>query len=473
MSIPHNGTIIAGKFYRGDRPGRGSHGGDFVNSFARDRVRALQLMVKAMPKAQSDDQRNEVSTFFESFADMILGGRGYNDAWRLQILSELVVLPDYEPGWGGWYGENRGAPVDEQGNPVFYYVPKSFDTAKNDGERWRWCLAEAVKFNAAKLNQIRIMFADFLRTQFGVQTMAWGGWNIGRMADDDAKENESGTYALHTLAEDETIARLATGVKRFKLPDEFNFIKIYQQVAADRETFMWQGVSALQNLTQIFENRRQYPRAAEYCRKLVAELRELKRNDEARNWQQHLDQIVGNWGRFEPVMSQAAGRGASVEFRFRNGKNVSFTAEEIKIEKLLDDVKAYIKSRPKQLEHEKIDIGNLGYRLVTRNETKVCRRTSSLLANGTRTPSQPLRPPSNRGHAAYKGGRVSAYRQNGRRQHQQNRHLDQRHGYCGKTTCPKKSLLPGRFARRQTYRGCKPRILRLPHAAPTQQPFRY
>ena len=36
------------------------------------------------------------------------------------------------------------------------------------------------------------------------------------------KEDESGTYALHTLGENETIARLATGIKRFKLPDEFN-----------------------------------------------------------------------------------------------------------------------------------------------------------------------------------------------------------------------------------------------------------
>ena len=30
-------------------------------------------------------------------------------------------------------------------------------------------------------------------------------------------------YALHTLGEDETIAKLATGVKRFTLPDEFSF----------------------------------------------------------------------------------------------------------------------------------------------------------------------------------------------------------------------------------------------------------
>ena len=48
---------------------------------------------------------------------------------------------------------------------------------------------------------------------------------------DDTDEDESGTYDLDTLAEDETIARLATGIKRFTLPDEFNFIRMYRELA--------------------------------------------------------------------------------------------------------------------------------------------------------------------------------------------------------------------------------------------------
>ena len=47
------------------------------------------------------------------------------------------------------------------------------------------------------------------------------GWRFGRVETDDTREDESGTYALHTLKENETIARLATGVKRFVLPEEF------------------------------------------------------------------------------------------------------------------------------------------------------------------------------------------------------------------------------------------------------------
>ena len=86
------------------------------------------------------------------------------------------------------------------------------------------------------------------------------------------------------------------------------------------------------------------------------------------DWQQQLEQIEANWGRFEPVMSQPAGQGATVEYRFRNGTAVELEAHEIKVPKLLDDVKAYIKTRPQQMDWQKMNIGDLGYRLVTENQ---------------------------------------------------------------------------------------------------------
>src|SRR5262249_47398933 len=81
-----------------------------------------------------------------------------------------------------------------------------------------------------------------------------------------------------------------------------------------------------------------------------------------------LDQIVGNWGRFEPVMTQPAGQGATVDFRFRNGNKVSFEAHEIDVVKLLGDVKAYLKSNPAQMDWQKLNITDIGYRLVSENQ---------------------------------------------------------------------------------------------------------
>jgi uncharacterized protein YfaS (alpha-2-macroglobulin family) len=358
LNVDHSGFIIAGKFHRG--PHRG--GGKAVHSFERDRIRSLQLMVEAMPLANRDTKKSDVSGFYMTFARLLLSNRGYYEAWRLQYLTDLTTLPDYDEGWYYHRGEAPGAPVDEQGNPVYHHAPRSWEAAKSDGERWRWCLAQAMEMDIARRDEVRWEFAQFLESQFGVQTMAHYGWFFGRMEQDDTKKNESGTYALHTLGEDETIARLATGIKRFKLPDEFNPIRIYQQIADDAKSSYAQN--AIYQLSEVFTNRRQYPKAAEYLRRIV------KAHPENPNYKQKLEQIIGNWGRFETLMTQPAGKGATVDFRFRNGRKVSFEAHAIKVDKLLTDVKAYLKSSPGQLDWQKINIGELGYRLVQENQSQ-------------------------------------------------------------------------------------------------------
>lgn len=363
MQVPHQGFLIAGKFERG--PHRG--GGQVVNAAERDRVRALQLMVQALPGVAQHPNRAEAADFYLELAQILLNYRGYEEAWRLQVLTDLATLPDYEPGWGYYRGEPRGAPVEEDGTPVYHRVPRSWAEAASDGQRWRWCLAQAAEADPSRLSSVRLQLADFLRSQFGVETLAHYGWHFGRLAIDDTKD-AGGTYALHTLKESETIARLASGVRRFALPDEFNFIRIYQQVAEEDKGP--HRLDALVRLAEVFENRRQYPRAAEYWREAIQSTSDPQRKQAYR---ERLEQITGNWGRFEPTSPQPAGRGATLEFRFRNGKQVEFIAEEIDIAKLLDDVKAHIKSRPRQLEWERVNIDNLGWRLIHRNQRQYLR----------------------------------------------------------------------------------------------------
>ncbi len=353
MELPHQGFMIAGEFHRG--PHRG--GGKVVHATERDRVRALQLMVQGLALARQDEDHPAVGQFLLYLGEVLLNNRGYQESWRLQYLTDLSELPDYQEGWG-YHRGTPGAPVDAEGNPVFHHVPPSFEEAKTDGERWRWCLEQAIEFNPQQKNEVRMRYAGFLFNQFGVQTMASYGWRFGRAQTDDTQD-ESGTYELHTLGEDETIARLATGVKRFKLPDEFNFIKVYQKIADEPQT--GHADDALAQLAQVFENRRQYPKAADYWRKVI----EL---NSAEHYKRRLQQIVDNWGQFEPVMTQPAGQGATVEFRFRNGHVVELTAHEIKIEQLLEDVKAYLKSNPSRADRQKVDIGNIGYRLIHQDQ---------------------------------------------------------------------------------------------------------
>jgi hypothetical protein len=360
----HRGHIVAGEFYRGNKRG----GGRLVNSFQRDRVRALQLMQQALPLLAVETDRNAVSQFYLEFSRLLSSGRGSTEAWSLQHLTNIDTLPDYEEGYGyyrgSFNGRSRGAPVDTDGKPVLHHLPDTYETAQSDGERWRWMLNTAVDAAPHRRNEVDTLFADFLRNQFGVRTMRNYYGLFSRRQAENKDEDESGPYALHTLGQDETIARLATGIKRFQLPDEFNFIKIYQNIAADGKSSY--GNRALNTLAEIFEDRRQYPAAAGYWQKSIAQYGPGREQYKKRR----LHQIVSNWGRFEGGTVQPAGRGATVDYRFRNGSKVTFHAYHIKVDLLLADVKAYLKSQPAQLSREKMNINNIGYRLVHEQETK-------------------------------------------------------------------------------------------------------
>jgi hypothetical protein len=295
-----------------------------------------------MKAAETADNKQEPAAMLKDFAFAIQHSDP-SPAWRLQSLTDLESLPDYDERWGYQGGAPQGAPVDENGNPVFYAVPKNWGAAVNDGERWRWVLETMVEWHPARRNEERAIRAQFLHSQFDVHTMAEYRILFARQ-DDDPPTDRPATWALDALGEDETIARLATGIKRFKLPDDQNFIKLYQQiiessVSADGAD----SADAIRSLADIFLNRRQFPRAAEYFRMAI----ERSSGDIRAHFEHRLNQIVGNWGEFEGASMQPAGRGASVEFRFRNAKRVEFIAHAINIRKLLDDVNAYLKSNPK------------------------------------------------------------------------------------------------------------------------------
>ena len=348
------GYIIAGEFERGRHRG----GGKYFNSMARDRVRSMQLLVEALHVADHAKNKGELAQVYNYFSQALLYHRGYNEAWRLQYLTNLDELPDYDEGYNYYSGRSSGAPVDPDGNPVYHAIPKSFEDAATDGERWRWCLVQAMELNPQLVNRVHYQFAQFLKQQFGVQTMAYYRYLFNKTP---AEGDKSGPYALHTLAENETVARLATGVQRFTFPDEFNYIRILQELVKAGGGY---AQNACNDLAALFTNRRQYPRAVEYWKLSIKKFGPGRNNYK----QKQIDQIQKNWGRFEAVMTQPAGRGATVEFRFRNGDAVNFTAHALKIDKLLADVKAHLKSNPKRLDGNKINLNRIGYSLVQQNQ---------------------------------------------------------------------------------------------------------
>ncbi len=68
----HVGSIVAGKFHRGDDRG----GGRRVGSYERDRSRGLQLLVQGLDRARTDPDRGAAGGYLLTFAQALMGHRG-------------------------------------------------------------------------------------------------------------------------------------------------------------------------------------------------------------------------------------------------------------------------------------------------------------------------------------------------------------------------------------------------------------
>ena len=353
---PHHGSLVGGKFVRGLADGQGK----IVHATDRDRVRALQLTLDALKSIDSAPSLK--ATVYMQLANLVRGGNFSLPAWKLQILTDTESLPDYEDGWGYYAGE-QGAPVQEDGKPVYYGVPSSWASASNDGERWRWAMDQAEMAEPSLRGNFLHDRAAFLQSQFGEQTLQqWIGWLRGNQESDET-DKKSGILALHTLKENETIAKLATGVTRFELPDDQSYIALWKELASDKYEQSWRR-TAMENLARVFENRRQYDKALSWWKERLA----LSTDDYV---VQAIKQIEEPWGRFDVIPTQAAGRGGQFDFVYRNAKQATFTAQRIDVETLLADVKQYIRNWKGELDYQQLQIGSdLGYRLVQEGQAK-------------------------------------------------------------------------------------------------------
>ncbi|MBI9074523.1 MAG: hypothetical protein JEZ02_03850 [Desulfatibacillum sp.] len=329
FSQDHRGFLISGEFERGGHRG----GGQYVNALARDRVRALQLMKQALDILPADENKDDVSSFCFRFAAMIFEYQSPGEHWRLQYTTDLSVLPDYEEGFK-YFINNKymPPPVDEKGNPIFYYPPPSFEQAANDGERYRWLLDYAAKINPKAKNEAMWNQAMFLYWQFGVQTMADSFVIHGPAHEDEVGE---GPFSVQTLSEDETMASLATGIKRFALPEGQNHITLFKRIA---ETGGNYSKNALEMLAHVFKDRRQYPKAVQYTKELIKRFPDIRERQE-----NELEQLTGAMGRFYSTPAQPAGKEVEVGFVFRNGKTVHFKAEKIKLQQYLENEKDFFR----------------------------------------------------------------------------------------------------------------------------------
>jgi alpha-2-macroglobulin len=329
VSTPY-GVVSDKKFYRNPQ---GQQTGQWVQVQEQDRQTSLKWLAAVLPIVEQQPASAETADFYLQLANAISRDRRARQAWRLNAKTDIDKVPDYLDFESPMGSPERFASVDSNGNPVLHSMPSSWSEAKTDGERFRWALAQVVEMNKELGDQAKVVWADFLNENFSVDTLQQDMWFSQYNAKSD--KDTSGIYAIHTLEENEAIARLANGIKRFELPDEHNPIRVLQDIANSEGSA--HAETALERLWNIFLNRRQYPKAAEYLQRQIQ-----KFGPGGQEYRQvMLDNILQPRGGFDPVPSQVAGKGAKLSLVYRNAKSATFSALPVDLEMLIKDIKAF------------------------------------------------------------------------------------------------------------------------------------
>lgn len=348
----HYGQWLDNKFKRGGYDGRG----EYRQVMEQDRIRALQCYMEAHRTIEKGGVDEGV--VLNSIKTALLDQRtGPHYMWRLYLLTDLTKAPDYSE--NNDIITSEGAPADAKGNPTLIDVPASWEAAKSDGERWRWLLQEIARITPNQADQCQLEWLKFCSQHYDVSTLGYYSW----WSQPDVKER-NGMLQASTLKEDETIARLASGVKRFTLREDYQFIPGMRELM--RKSKNAQSHVAGDELVQIFLNRNQYPKAAETLKECI----ELHGPGGGDHRLKLLKQITGNWSRFEQTPTYYAEEPVAVPYVFRNAKETSLKLHKVKDEQIMIDMIDYLKSEPVEIDYQKINIHYLGSSLIEKERER-------------------------------------------------------------------------------------------------------
>ncbi|MDR1925177.1 MAG: hypothetical protein LBQ66_12470, partial [Planctomycetaceae bacterium] len=332
-TIGHTGYLVGDKFFRGDNVARN---GIYINTEQRDRVIALRLFVQVMPLALKDENKKDAADFFIKMAEAL-----HTYHWLPQHLTDISKIPDYPTQYQSNFYHHKAA-VDEKGNPIFYNIPASFESANNDGERWRWSLEQAAKLDPQTYIRTLQKRAIFCAAFYDTDSFIAKTYARKRFSNNNINDNLTAKIkSLETLDDDETIAELANGIKYFKLPDDHNFIKLRQEIykKTTGEEKYDDGII----LARIYENRNQFTKAADIYKTMLEDFTNspvAEKEYKLKTLRSNLSQITDNWGKFVREGSNTNALNANLRYVFRNGKRVTLSIQKIKEKVLIDEIKS-------------------------------------------------------------------------------------------------------------------------------------
>ncbi len=289
-SVTTFGYFFNNTFTRGSNRG---NAGRRVYSTERDRVQNLRFMASASEETKNVSKPLQIK-FYRTLAALLLRGHTDGQSYKLQTLTDLTELPDYDE---GDFGSSSRPPVNKDGSPVLYSCPKDFASAKSDGERVRWAFEQAIALGDYRS---KYEWASFLANEFDFSQINWGVRN-------EYQTSDKYRDFLYEMKDVETVAELADGVRKITLPEEFSYFRIFKELANDDKAGLYKQQAASQ-LGGLYLARMQYETAADWFKK-------AGEND-------MVQQILCNWGSTQSLQVIPYGSKPVLAYHSRNTTKV-------------------------------------------------------------------------------------------------------------------------------------------------------
>lgn len=330
-------------------------------SFAdRDRVRHLQLLSEATELVSGDPAATskEKADVFETLASVISNSLSY-ETQNLDELTDLNRLPDPVEVDDNWDWDGTPAPIqlDEKGQPVGFRVPKSWQEARSDRERWHWALERAAQADPQRRSRLELEWIDHLDSMIGISASpAERSDGIAGAAEEpaDIATTNISKAEIRAFKDSDTLIQTAEGLKQITLDDEHNPFALLQRIVDRKDDH---HMDAMYGMIQLRINRHQLNKAAEQLDQFVGELNRLieslpadtsveSREDIIRSRDRFvslIDQLRGYRVSLQPRSSSFSGAGAGllqntipVEINFRNATSATFSLRPLDLEEVVE-----------------------------------------------------------------------------------------------------------------------------------------
>ena len=329
-----SGQMQDGRFVRGNSfdPAQTA-----AHSYHRNRWHALKLVLAVRDTLPANAPATLRAQMLSALAEA-LSGHDPSERWNtsspenLLLLTDLNAEPEIELIGSRSYGWRPSLAGDDP-TRWFFTIPASFESAKSDGERWRWALAQLSALDSRHRSNESAQIASVMRQVFSARRLPGLSGEapiVGRHQVPDTPE-----MALHTLDDDETIVISGGKLRRVKLPKDLAFIPRLKELAMDVQEENTLRSFALECLYYEWSARWQYDRLSTFARQVP---KPPGPGDSGMDLTYWLKEMAAPQLRFESHPPQIAGQPAKLRLMFRNVTQAKFTAQAVNMKKIIADI---------------------------------------------------------------------------------------------------------------------------------------